>query len=109
MGAYDYINAIPVKLWAYYAFPASRYGHDPSNINESLNQVYSEIRYMQPLQLLNAIWHKTMTAFFERSRRKQKGSDLADIPSAKYLTRQQTSQRYKVYPSDDNNFKSRMP
>jgi hypothetical protein len=59
---------------------------------------------MQPLQMLNAIWHKTMTTFFERSRRKQKGSDLADIPSAKYLTRQQTSQRYKVYPSDDNTF-----
>jgi len=53
---------------------------------------------------INAIWHKTMTTFFERSRREQKGGDLADVPNDKFLARQMNSQRYKVYPSDDNTF-----
>jgi transposase-like protein len=34
-----YVDNIPYKLWARYAFLASRYGHYTSNIVESLNSV----------------------------------------------------------------------
>jgi hypothetical protein len=102
--AYDYVNAIPHDTWAYYVFPHARYGQDTSNINESLNQSYGEVRHMQPLQMLNTIYHKTMTMFYERSRRRQKGGQLADVPLKKFEERQVTSQRYKVHPSDDNTY-----
>jgi hypothetical protein len=49
ISAFDYINDIPLDLWARYVFLEPRYGQDTSNINKSLNHMYSDIRFLPPL------------------------------------------------------------
>lgn len=55
----------PTK-WAEWCFPGRRYGHDTSNITESLNQVLRFDRELPITELLDAIWHRVMA---KRSRR----------------------------------------
>src|SRR5258706_642038 len=109
ISAFDYINDIPHDLWARYAFPEPRYGQDTSNINESLNHTYSDIRFLPPIQMLNAIYMKTMTMIYERRRKPQLGQVLADIPYQKYLERKEYSRRYFVLSSNDGLHQVQVP
>ena len=56
LDGYRYINNIPHDTWALYAFPYSRFGHITSNIVESLNSKFKEIRDLPVLQLQLALW-----------------------------------------------------
>ena len=57
-----YISSIGYENFAFARFPQPRFGHDTSNIVESINSVWREIRELPPLQLLNGIYHWSLTA-----------------------------------------------
>jgi hypothetical protein len=48
------------RLWTRPFAPYPKWGHDTSNIIESLNGSWSEIRHLQPLQLMDAIYSTSM-------------------------------------------------
>jgi hypothetical protein len=50
-----YMDAIPHTTWTYYAFPYPRFGHNTSNIIESLNSVWNPLRSLPPLKMVDAI------------------------------------------------------
>lgn len=52
---YDYLSKIPPKKWAFLHFPASRFGHDTSNIAESLNNIWDELRNLPLLLIIDKI------------------------------------------------------
>ena len=45
----QYISSIGYKTFAFARFPRPRYGHDTSNITESTNSAWREIRELPPL------------------------------------------------------------
>jgi hypothetical protein len=49
-------------------FPRPRFGHDTSNIVESVNSIWRNIQELPPLQLLNGIYQWTLTTIYERQR-----------------------------------------
>ena len=59
------LNVEPAK-WARCAFPGRRWGHDTSNIVESMNGALKEHRTRPILDLLDAIWHKVMSTCADR-------------------------------------------
>jgi hypothetical protein len=52
----EYISSIGYQNFALLSFPLPRFGHDTSNIVESTNSVWREIRELPPLQLLDGIY-----------------------------------------------------
>ena len=64
----EYISSIGYENFAFARFPYPRFGHDTSNIVESTNSVWREIRELPPLQLLDGIYQWTLTTFYERQR-----------------------------------------
>jgi len=64
--AEQYLSNIDPRLWAKAHFPGSRYGHDTSNIVESVNNSLKLDRELSIVDLLNAIWHRVMKQRFER-------------------------------------------
>jgi transposase-like protein len=54
--AFEYLMAIKKSLWttAYRIYP--KYGHDTSNIIESVNSSWNKIRQLPPLQAMDAIY-----------------------------------------------------
>jgi hypothetical protein len=97
--AFDYLYGIPKRTWAraYTTYP--RYGHDTSNIVESLNASWSDIRCLPPLQMMDAIYLEAMKTVYNRSTTKQRLQSISDIPIAKFQARMKTSRRYRVFPS----------
>ena len=51
----EYLSSIGYNNFTFLHFPAPRFGHDTSNIVESTNSMWREIRELPPLQLLNGI------------------------------------------------------
>jgi transposase-like protein len=51
-----YVRNIKPETYAYWAFPASRFGHLTSNIIESLNGAWKLVQALTPLRMLIAIW-----------------------------------------------------
>jgi transposase-like protein len=62
-----YVDNIPHHAWARYAFPKPRFGHDTSNINESINNAWLDIRRLPPLQMLDEIYTTVMKTVCTRS------------------------------------------
>jgi hypothetical protein len=62
--AYLYVNAIDVSLWAAPYMVAKRWGQMTSNIVESINAAHKEDRCLSCVDLLNAIWNRTMDVSF---------------------------------------------
>jgi hypothetical protein len=58
--AEEYLCNVDSRLWAESHFPGRRYGHDTSNIIESLNNVFKLDRELNIIELLDTIWHRTM-------------------------------------------------
>jgi hypothetical protein len=52
----EYISSIGYEYFAFARFPRSRFGHNTSNIVESTNSVWREIRELPPLRLLNGMY-----------------------------------------------------
>ena len=55
-----YLEAAEPETWAEALFLGWRYGHDTSNIMESLNQVIKLNQELSVLELLDSLWHQTM-------------------------------------------------
>lgn len=58
--AATWLRATDVAKWAEAYFVGRRYGHDTSNIVESVNKALVEERELPILQLLDTIWHRVM-------------------------------------------------
>jgi hypothetical protein len=93
--AFDYLYGIQKRTWAraYTTYP--RYGHDTSNIVESLNFSWSDIRCLPPLQMMDTIYSEAMKTVYNRSTTKQRSETISDVPIAKF------SRRYRVFPSSN--------
>ena len=111
-----YIKDIPHNLWAWYvllififsytnfnryAFSIARFSYNTSNIVESLNNKWGQIRFLPPLHLVDAIYTDTMKLVYDRAKeaRQSVSSILANLPYKKFKERQVISKRYKVYES----------
>jgi hypothetical protein len=57
---FKYLKVRNKRLWTRPFAPYPKWGHDTSNIIESLNGSWSEIRHLQPLQLMDAIYSTSM-------------------------------------------------
>lgn len=55
-----WLRATDVAKWTEAYFVGRRYGHDTSNIVESVNKALIEDRELPILQLLDALWHRVM-------------------------------------------------
>jgi len=64
--AAEYLQNIDPTLWVHVFFPGRRYGHDASNIVESVNSSLKLDRELSIVELLNTIWHKLMGPRFDR-------------------------------------------
>jgi hypothetical protein len=67
--------------------PYPKYGHNTSNIVESLNGSLSDIRCQPPIRMMDSIYSYCMSLVFDRARKPQISLYLADIPWSKYLRR----------------------
>ena len=56
----NYLRNSGLELWATPRFPGKRYGHNTSNIVESLNNWILEARKLSIVDLLHSLWCKTM-------------------------------------------------
>jgi hypothetical protein len=62
----EYLASIGYENFAFARFPLPRFGHDTSNIVESTNSAWREIRELPPLQLLNGIYQWCLTTWYQR-------------------------------------------
>jgi hypothetical protein len=62
----EYISSIGYNTFAFARFPHPRFGHDTSNIVESINSVWRDIRELLPLQLINGIYQWYIKTFRKR-------------------------------------------
>jgi hypothetical protein len=97
--AFQYLSGIPKETWSRAYQPYPRYGHDTSNIIESLNSSWGDIRQLPPLQAMDAIYSYTMKMFYERANKVQKSQLIANVPLVKFEAWMKTSQRFWVFPS----------
>ena len=67
--ASEYIDSIPHKYQAQYAFLYPQYSQDMSNIIELLNRIQLEICNLQPLKLVDTIYTIVMKTFYNRFHR----------------------------------------
>ena len=63
-----YLQSIGYKNFAFTCFPVPRFGHDTSNIVESVNSHWRDIRELPPLRLLNGIYQWTLTIVYKQYR-----------------------------------------
>ena len=97
----NYVNSYACKL--------PRFGIDTSNIIESLNGTWSEIRNLQPLKLIDEIYTAVMKTFYDRFHRPMKDPKLLDAILKLFQERQQWSRRYKVFQSGNGIFQVEVP
>jgi hypothetical protein len=101
--AYNNKGNIKPTYFATYAFPAPRYGHLTSNIAESLNGAWKDIRHLTPLRMLVAIWQKVMQTFASRRQRTTTGQLLPSVQKA-FDKRLTTSRRYTAMASSPTKY-----
>ena len=104
-----YLRNIPFRFWTSCYYPWPRYGHDTSNIAESLNSSWRSIRTLQPLKMMDAIWSYVMKTVHDRRIRPQKGFAIADVPWAKFQERLLESQRFRVFESGNGIYQVQIP
>ena len=66
--AEEYLQSIGYENFAFMRFRRPRFGHDTSNIVESVNSIWRDIRELPPLQLLNGVYQWTLTTIHARQR-----------------------------------------
>jgi hypothetical protein len=102
----EYLRSIGYKNFAFACFPLPRFGHDTSNIVESVNSAWREIRELPPLQLLNGIYQWTLTTFHQRLRVSQDSGNtvLSNTAYQAYKHRESAARGFRVLPSSDTTF-----
>jgi hypothetical protein len=102
----EYISLIGYKNFAFVYFPLPRFGHDTSNIVESTNSIWREIRELPPLQLLDGIYQWNLTTFYELQRipLDSGNSVLSSAAYRSYKHRETAARGFRVLPSSDTNF-----
>ena len=101
--AVSYLDGIDTTRWALHSFPHARYGHDTSNISESVNKFLNGMRSFSPIKLFDALWRYTMETIHERRFRVQPGY-LAAAPQKAFDERAKKAARYRVFHSGEGVF-----
>ena len=70
--AAEYLADIPASLWVAAYFPVRQYGQDTSNIVEQVNTAFKTEREYSVIDLLSALWHRTMTTRYQRQQQAAK-------------------------------------
>ena len=102
----EYISSIGYENFAFTYFPRPRFGHDTSNIVESINSVWREIRELPPLQLLNGIYEWFLTTWYQRGQIQlfTGNSILSNAAYKGYKHREKFAWSFRVLPSSDTHF-----
>jgi MULE transposase domain len=102
----EYISSIGYESFAFARFPRPRFGHDTSNIVESINSVWREIRELPPLQLLNGIYQWCLTTWYQRYQLRPVpgNSVLSNAAYKAYKHRESAARSFQVLPSSDTVF-----
>ena len=98
--AAEYLDQIPSQHWAKYAIPGPRYGHLTSNIAESVNSSWLDIRNLPILIALESIWNCMMKKFYIRQNRSFKSIILTDYAQQYVESQWELSRRYRVICSN---------
>jgi len=99
----------PHKTWTWYAFPYPRFGHNTSNIVESLNSVWNPLRSLPLLKMVDTTWSIMMKTIYDRYYRPQQGTEIADAPLLKFKDRLRSSHRYQVFESGNGIYQVQVP
>ena len=104
--AEEYLQSIGYENFASIRFPRPRFGHDTSNIVESVNSIWRDIRELPPLQLLNGIYQWTLTTIYERQRVPLDlgNSVLSNTAYRQYKHRESSARHFTVLASSDTDF-----
>ena len=102
----EYIASIGYENFAFNRFPLPRFGHDTSNIVESTNSAWREIRELPPLQLLNGIYQWCITTWHQRLQLRlvPGNSVLSNAAYQAYKHRELAARGFQVFPSSDTTF-----
>lgn len=102
----EYLSSIGYENFAFLHFPLPRFGHDTSNIVESTNSVWRDIRELPPLQLLNGIYQWTVTTWYDRQRLHlaSGNSVLSNMAYSSYKSRETAARGFRVLPSSNTSF-----
>jgi hypothetical protein len=102
----EYMSSIGYKNFAFTRFPQPRFGHDTSNIVESTNSAWRDIRELPPLQLLNGIYQWCVTTWYQRSQLRLVAGNLVLSNAAyrAYKHRELAARGFQVLPSSDTAF-----
>jgi hypothetical protein len=104
-----YINNIPHETWATYAFPLPRYGHLTSNVVESLNGQWKQLRTLPPLQMMDAIYQFILKQWLPRYLEPQKSTHFADKPQEMFTNNLAQSTKYHAIPSNAYRYQVEIP
>jgi hypothetical protein len=96
---YQYQCNIDKSLWTLAAVPTPKWGHDTSNIVESLKSSRKDIRHLPPLHLIDAIYSATMRIVFHRSNEVQKSPAITNVPLDNFDGRLFTAATFRVWES----------
>ena len=110
--AWEYVKALNTSTFLAYHISAlgySRFGHDTSNIVESVNGIWGEFRDMPPLIMLDNIHTWTMKRIAERQQIKVLNNLLAPSPWRKYNDRLAEARSYTVTYAGQNIFQVDTP
>jgi hypothetical protein len=102
----EYLSSIGYNTFALACFPYPRFGHDTSNIVESTNSVWREIRELPPLQLIHGIYQWSITTFRKRKDLKLApgNSVLSNSTYRGYKSRESLARNYHVLASSETSF-----
>jgi hypothetical protein len=103
----EYLESIGYKSFAFSRFPHLRFGHDTSNIVESVNSIWREIRELPPLQLIDGIYQWTLTSFHQRlySTLDSGNTFLSNTAYRQYKYRESIAREFRVFPSSNSDFR----
>jgi hypothetical protein len=102
----EYISSIGYNTFAFAHFPHPRFGHDTSNIVESTNSVWRDIRELPPLQLINGIYQWYIKTFHKRRDLKitPGNSMLSNSAYRGYKSRESLARSYHVLAASQTSF-----
>jgi hypothetical protein len=102
--AYEYVKAIPPKSYCFAFFPRPRFNHDTNNITECVNGLWTNLRDMPLLQMLDEIHTDQMKRIFKRKTTRPANLYLSNVAYTKYKARSKTAGNFEVTPSGNGVF-----
>lgn len=103
----EYLQSIGYETFAFARFPHPRFGHDTSNIVESVNSIWRDIRELPPLQLINGIYQWMLTTFYQRLHTSIDSGNtfLSNTAYRQYKHRESIARGCQVFPSSNSDFR----